>query len=118
MVLMLSLLAHLTLVNLLEGHGTWYRNPTITENNIGHPILADQLAPQLLDAVSRILSETHKASKKCGIYATGGKQAKQFAQQRFDMTSVATEHTALDGVLRVQFSIASGVAKPGRGVTY
>lgn len=52
------------------------QNLTMLGNNIGHPIITGEMAPQLQDAISRILSETHKAGKKCGIYATGGEQAR------------------------------------------
>lgn len=41
-----------------------------------------------------------------------------FADQGFDMISVAADYTALDYVLKQQFSVASGGAAPSKGASY
>ena len=87
-------------------------------NNIGHPILNGVVKPELTDALAKILSASHKAGKKCGIYATSGEQARQFAEQGYDMVCVATDHTALDFTLRESLAVASSKAKPTKGGSY
>lgn len=76
------------------------------------------MAPQLKDAIAKILEASHKHGKKCGIYTSGGQQANVFAQQGFDMISVATDHTCLDDAVRGHLSVASATAKPEKGVSY
>ena len=66
----------------------------------------------------KILSACKKAGKKCGIYATSGEQARQFADQGYDMICVATDHTALDFTLRESLAIASSKVKPTKGGSY
>lgn len=87
-------------------------------NNIGHPILNGVVKPELTDALAKTLSASHKAGKKCGIYATSGEQARQFAEQGYDMVCVATDHTALDFTLRESLAVASSKAKPTKGGSY
>lgn len=76
------------------------------------------MAPQLKDAIVKVLKASHKHGKKCGIYTSGGQQAKIYADQGFDMISVATDHTSLDDVVRGHLSVASAIAKPDKGVSY
>lgn len=76
------------------------------------------MAPELRDALAKILSAARKAGKKCGIYATGGDQAKLFADQGFDMMNVVTDYTALQLVAKEQLSIVTGGTKPSRGGSY
>lgn len=45
-------------------------------NSIGFPILDGNMAPELKDAMAKILKAAHSAGKKCGMYATSGEQAK------------------------------------------
>lgn len=87
-------------------------------NNIGRPILNGEMAPQLQEAIARILQACRKANKKCGIYSTGGEQANTFANQGFDMISVVTDYTALDFTVKEQLSIASSKARPKKGGSY
>lgn len=76
------------------------------------------MQPELTDALAKVLKATQKAGKKCGIFSTGGEQARQFAEQGFDMISVATDYTALDFTMKEHFSIASSQEKPEKGGSY
>lgn len=87
-------------------------------NNIGHPILNGVVKPELKEAIVAIVTACRKAGKKCGVYASTGEQAKQFADQGFDMISVATDYTSLDALLKEQLSIARGLTKPAKVVSY
>ncbi|KAF4510576.1 hypothetical protein G6O67_002453 [Ophiocordyceps sinensis] len=87
-------------------------------NNIGHPILNGVVAPELKVAIGKILAACRRAGKKCGIYSVGGEQAKQFADEGFDMISVAADYTALDFALKQQLSIAKGGPEPPKKGTY
>jgi 4-hydroxy-2-oxoheptanedioate aldolase len=87
-------------------------------NNIGHPIIEGQVAQELKDAIAKVLAACHKAGKKCGIFSVGGPQAKLFAEQGFDLISVATDYTALDFTLKEQLATAKGGVKPEAGKSY
>lgn len=87
-------------------------------NSIGHPILNGAMAPELTDAIGRILAACRKAGKKCGMYATSGEQAKIFADQGFDMISVAADYTALEYVLKQQFGASQGQGATSKTGSY
>ena len=87
-------------------------------NNIGHPIIDGQVAQELKDAIAKVLAACRKAGKKCGIFSVGGPQAKLFAEQGFDLISVATDYTALDFTLKEQLATAKGGMKPEAGKSY
>lgn len=76
------------------------------------------MAPELKVAIGKILAACRRAGKKCGIYSVGGEQAKQFADEGFDMISVAADYTALDFALKQQLSIAKGGPEPPKKGTY
>ncbi|OIW34493.1 Phosphoenolpyruvate/pyruvate domain-containing protein [Coniochaeta ligniaria NRRL 30616] len=44
-------------------------------NNIGHPVIDGVIAPELEDAIRKVLAATKKADKRAGIYSTSGEQA-------------------------------------------
>lgn len=83
-------------------------------NNIGHPILNGVMVPELVAAIKKIQEASQRAGKKCGIYSTSGAQAKQFAQEGWDMISVSTDATILPYVMGSELSVARGVGKSGR----
>lgn len=87
-------------------------------NNIGHPILNGVIKPELEQAIDRILEATNKAGKKCGFFATGGEQAKQYADKGFHMISVALDATLLQASLGVSLSTARGQQAPKAGGRY
>ncbi len=87
-------------------------------NNIGHPILNGVMKPELKEAMSRILGAAEAAEKKCGIYATSGKQAREYADMGFHMICVATDVTALQAIMANEVAVAAGAAVPEKGTSY
>ena len=55
--------------------------------------------------IQRVAKENNKAS---GIYATSGDQARQYADQGFQMVSVATDATSLPAHLQSALTAAKG----------
>ncbi|KAM5356189.1 hypothetical protein ACJ41O_002835 [Fusarium nematophilum] len=102
----------------VEGIDVLFIGPFDLGNNIGHPIIDGVMAPELKAAIAKILSASKNAGKKTGVYCTGGEQARQFADQGFDMMNVVTDYTALDFTAKEQLSFANGSAKPARGKSY
>ncbi|OBT54090.1 hypothetical protein VE04_06255 [Pseudogymnoascus sp. 24MN13] len=96
----------------VDGIDVLFVGPFDLGNNIGYPILDGIMVPQLKVAISNILVAAHNASKKAGIYCTGGEQAKQFTDLGFDMINVATDYSALQYALREQFCLARTEEKP------
>ena len=91
----------------------------VPSNNIGFPILRGVVMPELKDAIARIFAATRRARKKCGIFAVSGEQAKIFAEQGFDMISVAADFPVLEMAMQSQMGVArSGAAgrDPGGGL--
>lgn len=63
-------------------------------NSIGHPI-DGEMAPELKESIARVLRSANEAGKACGIYATSGAQAQNYAQQGFHLISAATDVSSL-----------------------
>ena len=84
-------------------------------NSIGFPILDSFMAPELNNAITKILRVTKTARKKCGIFCTSGEQARQCASMGFDMISVATDVTTLELMMKESVTIAKGTAGPEDG---
>lgn len=105
---------------MIRAYGIFFflANQLNTGNNIGHPILDGVMAPELKQAIARILAACRSAGKKCGMYATSGEQAKLYADQGFDMISVSADYTALEYVLKQQFSAAQGGPTPDKKGSY
>lgn len=76
------------------------------------------MAAELNDAIAKVVSASRKAGKKCGIYSTGGEQAKLFVDQGFDMISVGTDWMALEATMKDQLALATGAVKPSKGGSY
>ena len=96
-----------------------YKNIRGIGNNLGKPILDGAVAPELRDAISKILRAAQTHGKKCAIYSTSGEQAKAYGDQGFDMICVATDATALQQTMTETLSIARGELNlPGRGKSY
>ncbi|KAI1804188.1 Phosphoenolpyruvate/pyruvate domain-containing protein [Daldinia bambusicola] len=87
-------------------------------NNIGYPILDGVIQPELEQAIDKILEATNKAGKKCGILATSGEQAKQYADRGFHMICVAVDATLLQASLDMSLSTARGQSAPKAGGRY
>ncbi|EEY22390.1 2,4-dihydroxyhept-2-ene-1,7-dioic acid aldolase [Verticillium alfalfae VaMs.102] len=87
-------------------------------NNIGHPVIDGVMKPELHEAIARVLEATHKAGKKAGIFCTSGEQGKQYAEQGFDMISVATDFTILQHAVADAVSVARDGPRPAKGTSY
>ena len=56
-------------------------------NNIGHPIMDGLLHDTLKDAIAKVRMVGKEHDKSSGIYATSGDQAREFADQGFNMVT-------------------------------
>ena len=54
-------------------------------NNIGHPILSGTMHDELKEAIAKIQRAAKESEKSTGIYSTSGDQAREFADQGFNM---------------------------------
>ncbi|KAL8953453.1 MAG: hypothetical protein Q9222_000700 [Ikaeria aurantiellina] len=63
---------------------------------------------ELKEAVAKILQVAKENKKSCGIYATSGEQARQYADEGFHMISVATDATLLSTSMQSSLSAAKG----------
>lgn len=54
-------------------------------NNIGHPILTGTIHDELKEAIAKIQRAAKANGKYTGIYSTSGDQAREFADQGFNM---------------------------------
>ena len=57
-------------------------------NNLGHPIIDGTMHEELKEAVAKINHVAKENKKKSGIFATSGNQARQFADQGFQMVHI------------------------------
>lgn len=87
-------------------------------NNLGLPILDGVMQPGLEQAIDRILAAAHRAGKKAGFFASGGAQAKQYADKGFDMISVALDTSTLQYSMAMTLSTAKGLDAPSGGGRY
>lgn len=102
----------------VQGIDVLFIGPFDLGNNLGHPIINGVMKPELKEAIAKVLAASKKAGKKTGVYCTSGDQARQFAEQGFDMMNVVTDYTSLEFTAKEQFSIASQTAKPAKGTSY
>ncbi|PNH42170.1 hypothetical protein VD0004_g5082 [Verticillium dahliae] len=102
----------------VEGIDVLFVGPFDLANNIGHPVIDGVMKPELHKAITRVLEATHKAGKKAGIFCTSGTQGKQYAEQGFDMISVATDFTILQHAVADAVSIARDGPRPAKGTSY
>ncbi len=56
-------------------------------NSIGHSIVDGTMHDELKEAVARIQRAAKENKKSSGIYSTSGDQAREFADQGFNMVS-------------------------------
>ncbi|KAF9773423.1 hypothetical protein IL306_008780 [Fusarium sp. DS 682] len=102
----------------VDGIDVLFIGPFDLGNALGHPIIEGVMAPELKDAIAKILAASQKAGKKTGVYCTGGEQAKLYAEQGFDMMNVVTDYTSLGLVAKEQLSFTDGSVAPTRGKGY
>ncbi|KAF4963204.1 hypothetical protein FSARC_8782 [Fusarium sarcochroum] len=96
----------------IDGVDVLFIGPFDLGNNLGYPITAEEMAPQLKEAIAQILTASHRAGKKSGIYSVDGSQASLYAEQGFDMISITTDFEALIEVLRQYLSTVTMKSKP------
>lgn len=59
-------------------------------------------------AIERILKAAKAAGKKAAIFCTDGNQAREYAEQGFDMVSVITDQGAMGNAMVQSLSAAQG----------
>ena len=70
-------------------------------NALGHPLLGDTMADELKEAIAKVLKTAKENEKSAGIYATSGEQARQFADQGFQMVRFTTRYMGLNSPIFV-----------------
>lgn len=75
----------------MPGIDVLFVGPFDLGNNIGRSILDDTMHDELKQAVAKIQDVAKANNKSSGIYSTSGDQARQFADQGFQMV-VAEPH--------------------------
>jgi 4-hydroxy-2-oxoheptanedioate aldolase len=76
-------------------------------NNLGYPVTGE-FAPELKEAIARILKAAQTAGKKAGIYCPNAESAQKAADQGFNMVNVSGDLTALLTFLPSQLKDAKG----------
>ena len=71
----------------MPGIDVLFVGPFDLGNNIGHSILDGTMHDELKEAVAKILEVAKENKKNSGIYSTSGEQARQFADQGFQMVT-------------------------------
>ncbi|KAK4560415.1 hypothetical protein LTR86_005611 [Recurvomyces mirabilis] len=69
--------------------------PTDLGNNIGHPILGADYAPELKTAIKTINDAAHAAGKWSAIYCGSGEQAREYADLGFNMANTGNDVSML-----------------------
>lgn len=77
----------------MPGIDVLFVGPFDLGNNIGHPILDGTMHDELKEAVAKILEVAKENKKNSRIYSTSGEQARQFADQVFQMVNALREGT-------------------------
>lgn len=78
-------LQNVDLIAKVSGIDVIFIGPFDLGNSIGHPITDGTMAVELKDAIATILQTAKDNGKHTGIYATSGEQAREFADQGFQM---------------------------------
>ncbi|MCJ1407040.1 hypothetical protein MMC19_001110 [Ptychographa xylographoides] len=77
-------------------------------NNIGHPYIDGKMDDELKAAIATIQRSAKEHNKSTGIYCTDGENARHFADQGFQMVSVAADMIALPAYLTSALTSAKG----------
>ena len=91
---------------------------TIWENSIGHPITSAKYDSELLDAITSVREACKAAGKKSAIFCSSGEQAKEFADQGFDMVNTMTDVGAIGKAFGGAVEAASGTQAKKAGTGY
>ncbi|KAL9127111.1 MAG: hypothetical protein Q9217_003961 [Psora testacea] len=65
-----------------------FAGPFDLGNNIGHSIIDGMMHDELKEAIAKIQRVAKDNEKSSGIYSTSGEQAREFANQGFNMASI------------------------------
>jgi len=77
-------------------------------NNIGHPILNGTMSEELKESIAKIQKSAKENEKSSGIYSVSGDQAREFADQGFNMVSAMTDMVALPQAMTAALTSAKG----------
>lgn len=100
----------------VEGLDLLFVGPFDLGNGIGYPVLGSKFAPELEQAIEKVLDSAHKAGKKAGIYCGNGKQAKKYADLGYDLVNVVVADVgALTSSLASEMEIVT--QKTGRAAS-
>ena len=80
----------------MPGIDVLFVGPFDLGNNIGHPILDGVMHDELKEAIAKILQAAKDNGKSSGIYSTSGDQAREFADQGFQMVSKESRISSTD----------------------
>ena len=69
----------------MPGIDVLFVGPFDLGNNIGHSILDGTMHDELKEAIAKIHRAAQEHGKRSGIYSTSGEQAREFADQGFNM---------------------------------
>ena len=69
----------------MPGIDVLFVGPFDLGNNIGHPILDGTMHTELKEAIAKVQRVAKENKISSGIYATSGDQAREFADQGFQM---------------------------------
>lgn len=64
-----------------------FAGPFDLGNAIGHPLLDGAMHDELKEAIAKVQRVAKENEKSSGIYSTSGDQAREFADQGFNMVS-------------------------------
>ncbi|KAF2495981.1 2,4-dihydroxyhept-2-ene-1,7-dioic acid aldolase [Lophium mytilinum] len=104
-------LANVDAIAAIDGIDVLLIGPFDLGNNIGRPILAPELHPELKEAIAKIHAAAGRHGKGTGIYCTGLEQAKMYQEHGFHMISICNDVGALSGF----FGNALQILKPSSG---
>lgn len=73
----------------VSGIDVLFVGPFDLGNSIGHPIIDGTMHNELKEAIKRVQQVAKANNKNSGVYSTAGDQARQYADQGFQMVSAA-----------------------------
>lgn len=91
-----------------EGVDVLLVGPFDLGNNIGRPILDGTIHEELADAIQTIQMVACRHEKRTGIFCTSGEQSRMFAEQGFNMISIAADVLALQTTMLNTLRTAKG----------
>ncbi|ETN41504.1 uncharacterized protein HMPREF1541_03440 [Cyphellophora europaea CBS 101466] len=87
----------------VDGIDVVFVGPFDLGNSIGHPI-RENYAPELEQAIARILKAAQQAGKKSGIFCADGDMAMKYANMGFQMISVADDFSSISKGVETELS--------------